>query len=234
MENKAPHINIERQPHPNPPLERGGKKTKSLSVDGEGQGEVERFLPIYGAGQPADFSLHDVEDVHHTDFSLSVYGEGQPADFSLHVHGEGRCGVDYAHVKNEFGVDLNHWQVPTHLWEKLKPLARQMRKDPTSAEKLLWQMLRKKQVLNTKFRRQFAIERFIVDFYDSKNKIIIEVDGDIHQYQKEADALRQEFLESLGYLVLRFTNDEVFGNMDRVITRIEEAIKTTPPQSSPK
>ncbi|MFC2131464.1 type ISP restriction/modification enzyme, partial [Bacteroidota bacterium] len=131
-------------------------------------------------------------------------------------------------------VDLHHWQVSPALWEKLKPLARQMRKNPTSAEKLLWTMLRKKQVMNIKFRRQHVIERFIVDFYNSDYGIIIEVDGDIHQYQKEEDAIRQEFLEDIGYVVIRFTNDEVFGDMDKVITKIEEVIKATTPRPSPQ
>lgn len=60
------------------------------------------------------------------------------------------------------------WQSPPELWEKLKPLARQMRREPTPAEKLLWQKLRQKQLLGFKFRRQHAIDRFIVDFYCAK------------------------------------------------------------------
>ncbi|MBC8496516.1 MAG: endonuclease domain-containing protein [Anaerolineales bacterium] len=101
------------------------------------------------------------------------------------------------------------WHTPSELWRKLKPLARQMRREPTEAENALWQRLRRKQLLGYKFRRQHAIDRFIVDFYSRGAKLIIEVDGPIHKYTKEEDAIRQEFLESLGFRVIRFNNEEM-------------------------
>ena len=111
------------------------------------------------------------------------------------------------------------------MWEKLKPLARQMRKEPTPAEAELWQCLRGKKVLGFRFRRQHAIERFIVDFYCRKAKLIIEVDGPIHQYTVKEDAARQEFLESKGLALLRFRNEEVLEDCDDVIERIEETLR---------
>ncbi len=63
------------------------------------------------------------------------------------------------------------------LWEKLKPLARQMRHVPTPAEDRLWQHIRNRQLKGMKFRRQWAIERFIVDFFCYEANLIIEVDG---------------------------------------------------------
>jgi very-short-patch-repair endonuclease len=113
---------------------------------------------------------------------------------------------------------------PKDLYEKIKPLARQMRSDPTPAENYLWQRLRREQVMGYKFRRQHPIERFIVDFYCPQAWLVIEVDGDIHEMQQEADALRQAYLESLGLRVLRFRNEEVLRHIDAVIERIGEVL----------
>jgi very-short-patch-repair endonuclease len=89
------------------------------------------------------------------------------------------------------------WRTETALWEKLRPIAREMRQKPTEAEKLLWGYFRNHNLMGLKFRRQHNIERFIVDFYCAKARLIIEVDGLIHQYQKEEDLIRQQFLEEL-------------------------------------
>jgi very-short-patch-repair endonuclease len=110
------------------------------------------------------------------------------------------------------------------LWEKLRPLAREMRHDPTPAENKLWEQLRRHQLDGIQFRRQHGIGRFIVDFCCCHAKLVIEVDGSIHQYTAEEDAIRQEFIESLGFRVLRFTNDEVMNDLAGVLTRIREAI----------
>lgn len=118
------------------------------------------------------------------------------------------------------GVDTHapqSWQTSPELWDKLKPLARQMRHEPTPAEKQLWQKLRNKQILGFKFRRQHSIDRFIVDFYCGEVGLVVEVDGAIHDYTQEEDKLRQDFLESLGLRVLRFTNTEILTSMDGVL-----------------
>ena len=115
------------------------------------------------------------------------------------------------------------WRTSPQLWEKLKPLARQMRKEPTKAEDLLWQRLRNHQLSGFKFRRQHSIERFIVDFYCSEAKLVIEIDGPIHQYHEEEDAVRQSFIESQGLRLLRFSNDEVNINLDKVMQEISDA-----------
>lgn len=127
------------------------------------------------------------------------------------------------------------WQPPSELWQKLKPLARQMRHEPTAAEAKLWQRLRNRQVRSVKFRRQFAIDRFIVDFCSPETRLIIEVDGPIHQYTQAEDKIRQKFLESLGFTVLRFTNVEVLNTTQAVVEAIERQVqqqlvdKATPP-----
>jgi very-short-patch-repair endonuclease len=105
-------------------------------------------------------------------------------------------------------------------WDKLKPLARQKRREPTAVEDLLWQHLRDRQLNGLKFRRQYPIERFIVDFCCIGRKLIIEVDGPIHEYTVEEDALREAYLNYAGFRVIRFTNDEVLGKLTGVLARI--------------
>ncbi len=118
------------------------------------------------------------------------------------------------------GVPRHAWQASPELWEKLKPIARQMRCEPTPAEEKLWQKLRHKQVLGFKFRRQHVIDRFIVDFYCGEARLVVEVDGEVHDYTQEEDAIRQEFLESLGLRVVRFRNEEVLNAVDGVVEEI--------------
>jgi very-short-patch-repair endonuclease len=123
------------------------------------------------------------------------------------------------------------WQTLPELWRKLKPLARQMRREPTPAEDKLWQQLRGKKLLGLKFRRQHAIDRFIVDFYCREARLIIEVDGPIHDYTQEEDKIRQEFLESQGYRVLRFSNEQVLTEIEGVLETIALALRPHPPIS---
>jgi very-short-patch-repair endonuclease len=116
--------------------------------------------------------------------------------------------------------DLKKRRPSPELWEKLKPLAREMRCEPTPAENILWQQLRNRNLQGIKFRRQHVIERFIIDFYCDEFKLVIEVDGEIHQYTLEEDMLRQEYLESLGLRVIRFTNEQVLKNILAVLAQI--------------
>src|SRR5258707_2735504 len=107
------------------------------------------------------------------------------------------------------GEEWHNWHSDAQLWEKLKPLAREKRHEPTPAESKLWICLRGRNIEGAKFRRQHTIERFIVDFFCAERKLVIEVDGDIHQYTVIEDTIRQEFLEQQGLRIIRFTNDEV-------------------------
>ena len=88
-----------------------------------------------------------------------------------------------------------------------------MRHKPTTAEDRLWHVLRRDALEGFKFRRQHAIGPFIVDFYCSKERLVIEIDGPVHETTQEHDQARQEFLEARGLKVLRFTNDEVLSNL---------------------
>jgi len=106
----------------------------------------------------------------------------------------------------------------------------EMRNNPTQAEEALWECLKTKQ-LGDKFRRQHLIDDFIVDFVCLSKKLVIEVDGKIHDSQQEKDAERTSVLNSLGYEVIRFKNEEVLGDTTTVIETIQEHLskRNVPP-----
>ena len=113
-------------------------------------------------------------------------------------------------------------------WERVKVSGRAMRKAPTPAEDALWQVLRGQQ-LGVKFRRQHAIDSFIVDFVSLPDRLIIEVDGGIHSEpgQAEYDAGRTQILAELGYRVVRFTNEQVIHQLPTVLQGIKIHLTTT-------
>jgi len=100
-----------------------------------------------------------------------------------------------------------------------------LRNEATPQEILLWSRIRKEQ-LGIKFRRQHSIGRYIVDFYCPEKKLIIELDGWQHREENNFgyDDERTEFLENLGYRVVRFWNNEVNKNMEGVILKIMDCI----------
>lgn len=95
-----------------------------------------------------------------------------------------------------------------------------MRKKATLQENMLWQELRNRQ-LGPKFKRQYSIGRYILDFCCIENKLIIEVDGGIHDKNREYDAVRDKYFTELGFKVLRFTNEEVEESMKEVLEKIK-------------
>ena len=113
----------------------------------------------------------------------------------------------------------------------LKSLAKELRKNMTLSEVLLWNELRKKQMLGYDFDRQRPIDNFIVDFYCKELSLAIEIDGDTHIYRYEYDEERQKTLEKLGIQFLRFEDREVKKDMNNVLSVIENWIlknKLTP------
>jgi very-short-patch-repair endonuclease len=106
----------------------------------------------------------------------------------------------------------------------LKPFARQLRKDMTDAEKRVWMRIRMKQLKGFQFYRQKNIGNYIVDFYCPAAKLIIEVDGGQHYseagFRKDKD--RDNYLTSLGFRVLRFSDREAFKNVEAVLETICE------------
>ncbi len=113
---------------------------------------------------------------------------------------------------------------PTKIFNRLsvKPKRKSLRNQMTEAEKILWYYLRGKQLEGYKFRRQHSVGPYIVDFYCPRLKLVIEVDGDSH-FQDEAiryDRKRQRYIESFGLKFLRFTNLDIYENIDGVLEEI--------------
>jgi very-short-patch-repair endonuclease len=125
-------------------------------------------------------------------------------------------------------LEENTWHISEELRRKMVEVARKLRKEATPSEELLWQALRGKQFAGIKFRRQQPIGPFVVDFYASSQRLVVEVDGLIHQTQVEADRERQALLESLGLSVLRLTAQQVENDLPSAIQIIQNALLTPP------
>jgi very-short-patch-repair endonuclease len=103
--------------------------------------------------------------------------------------------------------------------------ARLLRKQPTKAEEILWRCLRGSRLHGAKFRRQVPFDRFVVDFYCHAAKLAVELDGKQHEWFVDYDAGRTEILERLGVRVIRFTNEEVCGDIDSVLARLRVELR---------
>jgi len=99
--------------------------------------------------------------------------------------------------------------------------AKLFRQQPTEAEAFLWNHLKGSQLSSYRIRRQFPIDRYIVDFCCLKRKLIIEIDGPIHQQQKVRDQSREVILKYYGFTIIRFTNDQVLKEIDKTLKQIQ-------------
>lgn len=106
-----------------------------------------------------------------------------------------------------------------------KVFARELRKEQTSEEAIVWEQLRNRKFMDLKFRRQHVIEGFVVDFYCHQLRIAIEIDGAVHNKQKDYDALRQMLIESKDIRFIRVTNDEVHRDINILLKRIKENLR---------
>ena len=129
----------------------------------------------------------------------------------LRTFGKGNRGE----VTDEFGSERR-------TRKSILSAARELRQNATPAEKMLWKCIRKKALNGLKFYRQAPIDRFIVDFYCPAKKIIVEIDGSVHQEQDqhEYDLERESELKSMGFRILRFSNDDVFNHLAEVCANI--------------
>jgi very-short-patch-repair endonuclease len=127
---------------------------------------------------------------------------------------------------------------------KLKGIRQYLRSNVTEAEKILWKYLRREQ-LGCKFRRQFSIDNRVADFCCERLKLVIELDGWTHDYEKTQikDKFKTQLFEKYGYKVLRFKNEQVYGDIELVVKEIERVCEERkyafasraipPPPSSP-
>jgi leucyl-tRNA synthetase len=114
-------------------------------------------------------------------------------------------------------------------WNNIKDNLRENRKFPTEAEEILWQGVRNS-LLGSKFRRQHAIGKFIADFVCIEKNLVVEVDGEIHENQQREDAERTAFIESEGFKVVRFTNDQVINSLSVVLEKIKSELTSPSPE----
>lgn len=125
-------------------------------------------------------------------------------------------------MKNDFPRLI----VSPEIRRRMVEIAREFRKEPTKGEAILWNALRGKKLDGIKFRRQQPIGYFIVDFYASPYRLVVEVDGPIHDHQRDADQARQDMLEELGLNVLRIKTEIVEKDLavalDMIRKRIQE------------
>lgn len=102
--------------------------------------------------------------------------------------------------------------------------ARQLRRNMTDAERVLWSRLRKRQLEGYRFRRQYPLGRYIVDFICLQQRLVIEIDGGQHNDQQTYDDMRTTWLEAQGYRVLRFWNNDVLDYTEAVVEIIAAAL----------
>lgn len=110
-----------------------------------------------------------------------------------------------------------------HNFISTKEKRRYLRNNMTESEEVLWDSI-KQDALGVRFRRQFSIGHYIVDFYCPRKKLAIEIDGEVHSNQKEYDEIRDKFMKDFNIKVLRFRNDEVKNNLKEVLSKILKAL----------
>jgi very-short-patch-repair endonuclease len=117
--------------------------------------------------------------------------------------------------------------------KRLRPLARCLRRNASNAERRLWEGLRRKQLAGFRFRRQVILDGFIADFASFDARLVVEVDGATHSTDEEIayDAARSAALATQGFAVLRFANEDVYGNLEGVLETIRMRLKELRPRN---
>ena len=135
--------------------------------------------------------------------------------------GPGRCVDAYAHAERIAIIGCMDKGLRQHMIRR----ARQLRRDQTHPERVLWYALRSRRLESFKFRRQRPMGRYVVDFVCLEHMLIIELDGESHdEFNYAHDVQRQAWLESQGYRVLRISNDDILNDMENVILAILKAL----------
>jgi very-short-patch-repair endonuclease len=117
-----------------------------------------------------------------------------------------------------------------HTKKALRDIRKELRNKSTSAEIAFWNLVKNRKIEGRKFRRQHSIDNFIVDFYCPSAKLIIELDGDYHgeYFRISEDLKRDEYLEKLGYMVLRFENRFIFKDPEFIIKEVVKKLNNHP------
>ncbi|MEZ4941016.1 MAG: DUF559 domain-containing protein [Saprospiraceae bacterium] len=153
----------------------------------------------------------------------SPKGEGGlPSGFSKHSGYDSAPDAEKVRKIGAFGQPQETTDMAR--WRYLKGFCRNLRKYQTEAETVLWEKIRDKKLDGVKFRRQHAIEEFIADFVSLEFRLVIELDGNIHDFQPEWDALRTEFLQLAGFEVIRFTNADILNRTNQTLDSLRQTI----------
>ncbi|MFM2310980.1 MAG: hypothetical protein RLZZ04_256, partial [Cyanobacteriota bacterium] len=209
------------------------------AVDRPAGKPLPEYEPVYDDPLPTDYvsyaigvALDRFEPSSPNPFSPREKGDNFSSDSSSLLPSPPRRGA----VGEVIGVRSKETEVISKLAgrdrqisEVLLQRARELRKQQTPAEKILWECLRDRRLLNAKFRRQHNIEQIIADFYCHEARLIIEVDGGIHQQQQERDRIRDDWASDRGFKVLRFTNQEVFEDIEGVLDEIAQVLNPSSP-----
>jgi very-short-patch-repair endonuclease len=129
-------------------------------------------------------------------------------------------------VRNRDGSRLSgRLTVERSTRDQMTTAAREFRRKPTRGEESLWRNLKGGQLQGRKFRRQHPVGPFVVDFFCPSAQLVLEIDGPVHDTQRDRDTERQQLLESRGYRVLRIRSEDVDSNLLGVLVRISESIQ---------
>ncbi len=184
----------------------------------------DRFVAIFTDPQslnPEKLRAKVTREVAAELAKLSRWLEENPSSPAPLPAGEG----NWREWDGEFSRLTGRWrQIPDKFIER----ARELRKSQTPAEVLLWELLRSRRFLGAKFRRQHKIEQFIADFYCHEARLVVELDGAVHQTQTLKDQDRDQWMQANGITVLRFSNDAVFDQTEAVLREIAEVISPSP------
>ena len=120
------------------------------------------------------------------------------------------------------------WEISVATQKKMQEVARQLRRESTPSEAILWEALRNRKLEGRKFRRQHPIGTFVVDFFCQEESLIVEVDGPIHESQKELDHQRQDLIESLGLRFVRVSSHLVETDLSATLETIRNAFLPSP------
>ncbi len=188
----------------------------------EQRGKNEKFIEAYNNSiKPHPKSLSTGE-------GLDLAGVQNPSPVE-----RDRGEVTFGEVQETITWEHFVYQSKHKDWQNLKNFARENRKNQTEAENIIWQEVRNSK-LGFKFRRQHSIDTFIVDFICIEKKLIVEVDGNIHDETVEYDEMRTKFLNLRGFEVIRFTNEEVLTGTKGVIEKIQIALRPHRSDGRPK
>ena len=209
-------------PEPRILLEDKEKSYSKPVKQAESVGYKEKFYNIVSSSLKEDSSLSS--PLEESSASISSHLGENSASISSPL-GENSASISSPLRGEDKGEGDKHSST-----SDLLSFARNMRKNPTEAEKKLWFAL-KNQQLGDKFRRQHQIGQYIVDFVCLEKKLIIECDGG--QHNEQVDRERTSYLEAQGYKVIRFWNNEILSNLEGVLFVIKENLSSPSPQPSP-